>query len=107
MTEAREITGATWKIIPVVVLNTLPFLTRTPASLKGCRIPGPLRPDAMLLVRRIIPGKNIADINIIISPAISDNIEPGEQQHKEHEYKCIQDVVLYLPRLHHSYLFEK
>lgn len=73
----NAITGAIWKIMPVVPLNTLPFLRRTAISFSGWKIPGPLRPDAILFVRRMIPGKNSADMNIRITPGISDQFEAG------------------------------
>jgi len=38
--------------------------------MKGWKIPGPFRPDAMLLVRKIMPGKKKAEISIRMKPAI-------------------------------------
>jgi hypothetical protein len=62
--------GATWNINPVVVLKTLPFLNSKATSLTGCKIPGPFRPDAILLARNIIPGKKKPVINMRIKPVI-------------------------------------
>ena len=68
-TEARDTAGAILNIIPVVLLKTLPFLNSTARSFMGWKIPGPLRPDAMLLVLSIIPGKNTAASNMESNPA--------------------------------------
>ncbi|OPZ55315.1 MAG: hypothetical protein BWY89_01379 [Bacteroidetes bacterium ADurb.BinA012] len=70
MTVARVIDGAILKIRPVVSLNTLPFLSRRERSFHGWNIPGPLRPEAMLFVRRITPGKKRAATTMSIKPAI-------------------------------------
>jgi hypothetical protein len=72
---ARVMAGATWNIKPEDLLKTLPFINKTLISLIGCNIPGPFRPENMLFVRRIIPGKKIAAINININPTISDKIQ--------------------------------
>jgi hypothetical protein len=45
----------------VVVLKTLLFLNNRKIFLQGCNIPGPLRPLAMLLTLRMMPGKKTAD----------------------------------------------
>ena len=66
----NETTGAIWNIIPVVVLNTLPFLSNTAISLTGCNIPGPVLPEAILFVLRIIPGKKNAVKIISNNPGI-------------------------------------
>jgi hypothetical protein len=62
--------GAMRKIIPAVLLNTLPFLTSTARSFNGWKMPGPRRPEAMLFVLRMIPGKKRAAITIRTKPAI-------------------------------------
>jgi len=70
VTVARVTDGAILKIRPVVSLNTLPFLNRTAISFHGWNIPGPLRPEAMLFVRRITPGKKKAATAMSTNPAI-------------------------------------
>jgi hypothetical protein len=75
MIVASVIEGAMRKIMPVVVLNTLPFRRSTRISLIGWKTPGPFRPEAMLFDRRIIPGKKRAEITMSTKPAISDYFE--------------------------------
>jgi len=58
-TEEKYITGATLKIILVVSLYTDPFLNNLNTSFIGCKTPGPFLPEAILLVRIIIPVKKI------------------------------------------------
>jgi len=70
VTDTSATEGAIRNISPVLVLKTLPFLRSTEMSFRGWNMPGPFRPEAMLFVRRIIPGKNKAAITIRINPAI-------------------------------------
>jgi hypothetical protein len=44
----------------VVSLKTTPLRNNRTTSLMGCNIPGPLRPEARLFVRIIIPVKKRA-----------------------------------------------
>jgi hypothetical protein len=69
-TVARYISGDSRKIKLVVVLITLPFLSRTQMFFQGWKSPGPFRPLAILFTRRMIPGKNNAVSTASNNPVI-------------------------------------
>jgi len=66
----KPIAGAIWKMKPVEVLNTEPFLNRIAISFTGWKRPGPFRPEAILFVRTINPGKKRAARAVKRIPAI-------------------------------------
>jgi hypothetical protein len=65
-TEEKYITGAIRKMMLVVSLYTDPFLNNLITSFTGCMMPGPFLPEAILLVRMIIPVKKMLENNINI-----------------------------------------